>query len=230
MLKLLSKVSVVKLTIAAVAATALTMWIMIRVSAAADHFGPTPQGYGVLATPTAKQGDGPVDLVEYFFYDCQHCFEFDPGLQMLIGQLGDRVHVRRVPVGSGDVLKRHAALYYTLDKMGQAELFRSSIFIQLHEHPGSLDSDDQLVAWIKDQGIDTAKFAAIYHSPEIADAFAAGQAEMVRDGISTVPSVVIGGKWVVSPNTASGIQPAYKVMADRVIAAKATGASTGTGG
>lgn len=229
MLKLLSKASVVKLTIAAVAATALTMWIMIRVSAAADHFGPTPQGYGVLATPTATQGNGPIEVVDFFFYDCPHCFEFDPGLQMWIGQLGDRIHVRRVPVGSSDVLKRHAALYYTLDKMGQAELFRSSIFIQLHEHPGSLDSDDQIVAWLKEQGVDTSRFASVYHSPEIASAVAAGQAEMVRDGISTVPSVVIAGKWVVSPNTASGIQPAYKVMADRILAAKSTATDAQTG-
>ncbi|MFP3637510.1 DsbA family protein [Paraburkholderia sp. SIMBA_054] len=221
-MKLLSKYTVVKLSVIAVLSVCVAGWMLYRVASANEHYGPTPEGFAVMETapavPVVK--DGAVELVEYYFFDCPHCMSFDPALQAAIEAEGNAVHVRRIPVGSGDLLTRHAALYYALAQMGKAEGLRHEIYATLQADGHALDTDEKTIAWVKAQGIDGAEFERVYHSAAVKDAIAAGHAEMVRAGITTVPTLVVGGKWVVSPTTAGGETRALEVMKGRIEAAR----------
>ena len=64
--------------------------------------------------------------------------------------------------------------------------------------------------------MDVAKFTRAYQSVSIEADRQAGIAELKRDQISTVPTVVLDKRWVVSPTTAGGIAAAISVMDGRV--------------
>ena len=53
---------------------------------------------------------GKVEVIEFFFYKCPHCFAFDPLLGDWLHRLPPDVTFRRIPVGQQAMLKLHARI------------------------------------------------------------------------------------------------------------------------
>ncbi|MBN3760935.1 DsbA family protein [Burkholderia sp. Ac-20365] len=230
-MKLLGKYSLVKLSIAAVLATCGAMWVVSRVSLANDHYGPSPEGYAIIqsakdSAPTVS--GGAVEVLDLYFSACPHCKSFDPKLQAWIEMEGSRIHVRRIPVANGDVLTRHAALFYSLDRMGQADRLRTAIYDALADDSHALDTDQKIADWVTKRGVDASEFGRLYRSPDVAAVIQAGRDELAHTNVNTVPAIVIGGKWVVSPTTAGDEAKALDVMSGRIDAALGSAAKNPT--
>ena len=215
-MRFLGKFTLIKLAVASVIGAGLAAAVVVHAMSGTETYPRSAIGYGVIADATPPAATTPVEVVDYFFYDCPHCNDFNRPLEAWIAHEGGRIHVRRVPVGNAPVLMRHQRLYYALDQLGQAERLRDAIYSAIHEKGEKLETDDQIVQWVSARGVDATAFRSAYASAEVTARVAAGQAELARANIGTVPSVVIGGEWVVSPTTAGGLTQALGVMTGRV--------------
>ncbi|MGF6440491.1 thiol:disulfide interchange protein DsbA/DsbL [Paraburkholderia youngii] len=215
-MKFLGKFTLVKLAVASVVGAGLAAAFIVHAMTGTETYPQTASGYGVIANAVPPATTSPVEVIDYFFYDCPHCNDFNRPLEAWVAHEGGRIRVRRVPVGNAPVLMRHQRLYYALDQLGQAERLHDTIYSAIHQQGQSLETDDQIVQWVSAHGVDAAAFKRAYASNEVTAKVAAGQAELARANIGTVPSVVIGGEWVVSPTTAGGLTQAVNVMSGRV--------------
>jgi len=76
--------------------------------------------YLKVKQPIAMQSTGKIEVVEFFWYGCPHCYHFEPVLEPWVAKLPADVHFRRIPVGFNDVRKEfHQRLYFTLEAMNQ---------------------------------------------------------------------------------------------------------------
>lgn len=228
-MKWLNKISVVALTSVCLVVLLGTVGVMRLIQSTSDHYGRTALGYAALTQAVSREDVGPVDLVDFYYYGCPHCNDFEAPLDAWVAHEGARVRIRRVPVGSDDVRVRQAHLYYALSSMGLAERFQSAIYLEIHQRGNALDTDAKILAWVKNQGLDIAQFARAYHSPAVEAERQAGIAELKRDEISTVPTVVVGTRWVVSPTTAGGIAAALDAMSGRVQATALSSSKVASG-
>lgn len=158
--------------------------------------------YARLGQPLPGE-PGKIEVIEFFFYRCPHCYAFDPLLEAWVHQLPPDVSFRRVPVGGIKVLQLHQRMFYTLQAMNAlTPQVHSGIFNAIHQGGAELDDEAAIVALMGRLGVDTAKFKSTFNSFAIAPKLAQGQKLAELGGVETVPALVIGGRFRTSPSSA----------------------------
>ena len=172
--------------------------------------------YTVLAAPQPTQTVGKkVEVVEFFAYHCGACNAFEPTLNAWIKKQGDNIVMRRIPLPFQGPSDPEARLFLTLDAMGKLEQYHDRVFRAVHVERKRLSKDDDIIAWAAANGLDKAKFMEAWNSfgvqtklkrlSQLADAYK----------VSGTPTVVIDGKYAVSPDAvrqANKIQDVGQLM------------------
>lgn len=155
-----------------------------------------------MPQPTAVPA-GKVEVIEFFWYGCSHCADFEPLLQSWVKKLPADVSFRKVPAIFNETWAAGARLYYTLDAMGLSEKLTPAVFNAMVKQRTRLNEDAVLFDWISKQGVDRQKFADMYRSFAI-DGKVRKAAEMTQEyGFGGVPAVVVGGKYMPAPSLGS---------------------------
>ena len=104
--------------------------------------------YLVLDKPVPSEAPaGKVEVIEFFWYACPHCFAFEPALTAWLKKLPKNVAFRRVPVVFQDSFIPPQKLYYTLEAMGQLEAVHGKVFNAIHVERQKLDKDNLVIDW-----------------------------------------------------------------------------------
>ncbi|MDR7335157.1 thiol:disulfide interchange protein DsbA/DsbL [Roseateles asaccharophilus] len=144
-----------------------------------------------LPTPPGK-----IEVVEFFFYRCPHCFAFDPLLESWVHQLPADVSFRRVPVGQQALLKLHQRMFYALEAMGAlTPAVHTGIFQAFHRQGVDANDEAAVTALVGRLGVDTAKFKQAFSSFGVQGKVAQGQKLAELAGADSVPALMIGGRW-----------------------------------
>jgi thiol:disulfide interchange protein DsbA len=148
---------------------------------------------------------GKIEVVEFFWYGCPHCYAFEPVVHAWSKQLPDDVSFRRVHVGFRANIKLHQRLFFALEAMGKEEELLQRVFSAFHVEQLNLDSEKAIFDLAARMGLDMAKFTAAFNSfgVQTKSAQASKLSEAYR--IDGVPALGIGGKFLTSPAMA-GIQ------------------------
>ena len=64
---------------------------------------------------------GKIEVIEFFWYGCPHCYAFEPSLGPWIKKLPADVSFRRVHAQFTPQWVQHAKLFYALDAVGEVE-------------------------------------------------------------------------------------------------------------
>jgi thiol:disulfide interchange protein DsbA len=177
-----------------------------------------PEGQGWRKVSPAVRTEAPagkVDVVEFFWYGCPHCYRFEPVLRRWVAQLPDDVAFRRVHVPFQE--RKHQQLYYTLVAMGQEDKVGPLVFRALHEERRRLDSDKEILDWAAAQGLDPKAFGDHFSSFGVRTAMSRGTREMNEYGVDGVPMVGVAGKYLTAPSLAGSNQAALDLV-DKMIA------------
>jgi thiol:disulfide interchange protein DsbA len=168
--------------------------------------------YRILPIPQAVEVKGKVEVIEFFWYGCPHCYDFEPELSAWVKRQPKDVSFRRVPVAFRDDFLPHSQLFYALEAMGKGDALNEKVMYAMHKENKRLLTESEIADWVASQGIDRNTFLASYRSfAVVSKARAAKQlAEAYR--IDGVPTIVMQGKYVTSPSIAGSKAKAIAVM------------------
>ena len=168
--------------------------------------------YRILPVPQPVETKGKVEVIEFFWYGCPHCYDFEPELSAWVKRQPKDVVFRRIPVAFRDDLLPHSQLFYALEAMGKGDALNEKVMYAMHKENKRLLNETEIADWVASQGIDRNTFLATYRSfAVISKARAAKQmAEAYR--IDGVPTIVMQGKYVTSPSIAGTKAKAILVM------------------
>ena len=154
--------------------------------------------YQRLQHPQPTDTGKKVEVLEFFWYNCPHCFAFEPHLAEWAKKQGDRIVLKRVPVGFRDSFVPQQKLYYTLEAMNRLDLHKE-VFDAIHVKRQRLDREEQIMAFIERQDIDKKKFADTFNSFTVQSKVA--RVRQLQDiyRIEGVPTIAIDGQYVTSP-------------------------------
>ncbi|MDO9237017.1 MAG: thiol:disulfide interchange protein DsbA/DsbL [Aquabacterium sp.] len=150
------------------------------------------------AVPTAAPA-GKIEVVEFFWYGCSHCNQFEPYLAAWAAKLPADVAFRRVPVAFREVpFGAHQRLYYALEAMGMIPALHGKVFHAMHEEGLKLDQPGAMADFLVKQGVDKAKFLSLYDSFSVQTK--GRQARTLADAykIDGVPALGISGLYYTS--------------------------------
>jgi thiol:disulfide interchange protein DsbA len=160
------------------------------------------EGLHFLAVSPPAPADLPpghkAEVIEFFWYECPHCFDFDPAVEAWRARLPADVSFRRVPVG---FTARHQAsqkLFYALQVMGALDLMHPRVFSAIHLLHQRLLSEAEMAAFVAAQGIDGAKFTDTLRSFQVSTL--ATRARQLSDAYKcdAVPMLGVNGRWTTS--------------------------------
>ena len=151
-----------------------------------------------------------IEVIEFFYYGCPICYEFQPHLSRWLIQGPNYISIRRVPTLPSEGTEglegwvRFARLHYTLEAMGQIARLHWPIYDNFHFDGVLLNDEKVMVEWISKNGIDREKFLAIYRSAEIQAKLDEVRRLMTTYDIRSVPTVVVDGKYLPTARMAGG--------------------------
>lgn len=139
---------------------------------------------------------GKVEVIEFFFYRCPHCFAFDPLLEAWAHQQPADVSLRRVPVGQQALLKLHQRMFYALEAMGaMSPTVHTGIFNAIHRQGVEANDEAGIVALVQRLGVDPARFRQAFNSFGVQGKLAQGSKLAELCGVDGVPALVVGGRF-----------------------------------
>ena len=172
---------------------------VVALSAAAAPNAPT-EGVEYQRVPAQPTDSGKkVEVMEFFWYNCPHCFQFEPHLAEWIKKQGDRIVMKRVPVGFRESFVPQQKLYYTLEAMNRLDLHRA-VFDAIHAGRQKLDREEQIMAFIAKQDIDQKKFTETFSSFTVQSKVSRVRQLQESFRIDGVPTVVVDGQYITSPS------------------------------
>lgn len=173
--------------------------------------------YVRLSRPQPTAADK-IEVLEFFFYTCPHCFAFDPVLEAWVKQLPADVSFRRVPIGQGAMQKMLSRTYYALENLGQTHGTHTAIFNALHRERRDLVDEKSMTDFLGSIGQDKAKFTAAYNSFGVQTK--AQQALKLADayGVDSVPALAVGGRFRTSPAMAGAPGQPEHVQGQQAVA------------
>ncbi len=172
--------------------------------------------YTLLKNPQPVATGNKIEVLEFFWYRCPHCFQLEPGLDKWVKTLPRDVQVRRVPTVFREDWMPGAKIYYTLEQMGLLGTLHNKVFNAYHLEHLNLNDPAVLGSWIAKQGVDRKKFEAIYHSFSIQAKATQGAKLSQNYGITGVPAFVVDGKYSTSMSM-TGSEPRLFEVLDQLI-------------
>ena len=146
--------------------------------------------------PQAPLGDGDqVEVIEFFWYGCPHCRDFEPTVTKWSAGLPEHVTFTQMPVMFGGPADLHAQVYYALQGMGELERVHEKFFHAMHVDKKKLRTRDTVDAFLEENGVDMAKFAEAMNSFAVAAKVNRARALMRRYGVRGVPALVVDGRY-----------------------------------
>jgi protein dithiol oxidoreductase (disulfide-forming) len=164
--------------------------------------------------PIATDAAGKIEVVEFFWYECPHCFELEPLLESWVPKLAKDVQFRRVPATFNDRWKISARVFYALESMGIEDKLHKPLMDAIHKDRLRITDDRQRAEWLAKQNVDVAKFEAAMKSFAVESRLKRAD-QLVRDSrIDGVPALMINGRYLV---TAGGNLPRMLDTANALI-------------
>ena len=169
-------------------------------------------GYEDLATIQPVQETDKVEVIEFFWYGCPHCYDFEPKLSKWEENLPKNVNFIRQPTIFNAVWGKHAKAYYVAESLGVVEKVHTDFFEAIQNKKQKLQTEDQLVKFFIAHGVDEKQFRDTYNSFLVDTKMRQAQAIAPRYGITGVPAVVVNGRYKVTARSAGSHDKMIEVI------------------
>lgn len=155
-----------------------------------------------------------VTVEEFFWYGCPHCFHLDPVIDGWKAKKAADVDFQRVPntLGRPDG-ELHMKAFYIAESLGVGEKIHKSLFAAIHQKNQLMNTPDQLRALFeREAGVKSADFDKGTSSFMVDSRSRRAQQLAISYGITSVPTLVVGGKYTTSATQAGSPENALKVV------------------
>lgn len=154
--------------------------------------------YIVLATPQPTEDQRSIEVIEFFWYGCPHCYELHPHIDNWRKNAPKDVKFRYVPAIFRANWTPAAKTFYAMEALGITKELHDKVYKAIHRDKIDLSKEAVLFDWIEKQGIERAKFINAYNSFSVQNQVAK-VSQMIRQyKLTGVPALVVEGKYITS--------------------------------
>ncbi|WP_309477317.1 thiol:disulfide interchange protein DsbA/DsbL [Nitrosomonas supralitoralis] len=168
--------------------------------------------YIVLTKPQPTEDNTKIEVLEFFWYGCPHCYSLHPHLKTWLMNIPSDVSFRYVPAILRTNWVSAAKIYYAIEAMGQTDTLQDKVYDAIHNDKIDLNNESILFDWIEKQGIDRKKFENIFNSFAVQNQVAKSTQMTRQYQMNGVPALVINGKYLTSGRMGGTPQDTIKTL------------------
>jgi len=162
--------------------------------------------YKVMSPAQPTSSGSKVEVLEFFFYGCSHCYYLHGPLSAWEKKMPKDVNLQFVPVIFRDTREPMARTFYALEALGEREKLHNDLFEAWNVFNTDLSDEQKITAFVAKRGVDAQKFGAAYNSFSLAGKVARSN-QLVRSyAIRGTPTIAVDGKYIIT-----GLEPADTV-------------------
>jgi thiol:disulfide interchange protein DsbA len=166
-----------------------------------------------LISPAVRTADpGKIEVVEFFWYGCGHCYHFEP----LVGQwkksIADDVDFRGSPAIWNQAMDLHAKAYYVAEVLGVMDTMHTALFQAMNVDKKRLSSEAEVAAVFAANGVSTEDFNKALNSFGVSSQVRQADARAKAAKITGTPEMMVNGKYRVSTRKAGNQANMLKVV------------------
>ena len=167
-----------------------------------------------------------IEVREFFWYGCPHCYSFEPYLNKW-RKSAKHIDFVRSPAflslteqdAQNDRHKQqirryylHARLYFALQKLGVLGKMHGKVFDAMHKENKRLASLPEITAYVTGKGVNKSRFTAAMGSDAVAETVHQSRRLELSYDIRSVPILIVDGRYMTSPGMAGGRAKAIAVL------------------
>ena len=154
--------------------------------------------YTVIKTPLTLEKPDQIEVREFFWYGCSHCYALEPSLNNWLATKPVDVNFIRTPAALNPVWEQNARAYYAVEGMGKmTAALHTQLFDTIHQKQQQLFDQKSLATFYAQNGIDQAQFNTAYNSFAVSTKINQSKQMAQRAGLSGVPALVVNGQYLV---------------------------------
>jgi thiol:disulfide interchange protein DsbA len=167
--------------------------------------------YKSLPQQTTDSADK-IEVLEFFWYGCPHCFTFEPHIQSWKKTKPANVEFKRVPAIFRPDWEVQARAYYALTNMGDIESVHVKIFEAIHKNKKRLNNLQVIADFVEKNGVNRKKFVEEYNSFAVDGMVRKAKKKQAAYKIEGVPAVVVNGKYLSSGSMSGSYDNLIKII------------------
>ena len=152
-------------------------------------------GYETLSPAQPTHNPEKIEVIEFFWYGCPHCYSLEPLMGAWLKNLPKNVEFIRQPAVFSELWGKHAKAYFTAEALGVVDKVHADLFDAIQNKKQKLETEDQLAEFFVAHGVKKTDFHDTYNSFLIDAKMRQAATTAGRYGITGVPAVIINGKY-----------------------------------
>jgi thiol:disulfide interchange protein DsbA len=154
----------------------------------------------MVPTQPTVGGADKIEVAEFFWYGCPHCYDFEPIINKWSENKAANVRFVRIPAMWNALVKLHARLYYTEEVLvrngviKKPALFRDTVF-QEYSRGNRMTTDTAIAKVFERFGVSADEFGRTWNSFEVNQKLRVAEDLARRYSIANVPTIVVNGKY-----------------------------------
>ena len=166
-----------------------------------------------LITPAVRTADpDKIEVAEFFWYGCGHCYTFEPVLSQWKKTLPEDVDFQGSPAIWNAKMEIHARAFYTAKLLGVLDTLHPVIFQAMNVDRKQLSSESEIAALFVANGVSEEDFSKAFNSfgvnSQVEQGISAGKAAK----ITGTPALMVNGKYHVGGRKAGSQAEMLKIV------------------
>jgi len=162
--------------------------------------------YRILKSVQPTQSGNKIEVLEFFFYGCSHCFKLHPYISAWEKKMPKDVTFTYIPAVFNPTWEVSARTFYALESMGKRAQLHDDLFNAWNVENLELVDEASTTEFLAKHGVDRKKFSDAYNSfsmqSQVMRAKQMGQAYDIRG----TPTLIVDGKYMVPGDSAATVQ------------------------
>lgn len=171
-------------------------------------------GYELLATPMNTSDPEKVEVLEFFWFGCPHCFAFEPSINEYHENKPEHVAFVREAPALNPQWEQHSRIFYAARSLDITDQIVAKVFDQIHLSKKRLRKPKDIGKFIEslDVGVDSGKFQKTMKSFAVDAGLRRSLQLAQQSGITGVPAIIVNGKYRTSVSMAGGHEAVIQVI------------------
>lgn len=169
--------------------------------------------YTVINPAQPTSSGNKIEVLEFFFYGCSHCFNIHPLISAWEKKIPKDVQLTYVPTIFNDGMESMARTYYALETLGKLDTLHDELFNAWNVQKLDLRENNKAINFVAQQGIDRKKFSDAFNAFSMQSKVMRSKQMAQSYNIRGTPTLIVDGKYMVA---VLGPADSMRVMADLV--------------
>ena len=154
--------------------------------------------YEILDSPSVTRDPSKVEVVEVFWFGCNHCYALESYILPWKKALPKDVDYWKSHATWNPTLKIHARLFYSAKALGIEDKIVPGAFTAIQREGRFLTGNSELEYFFKGFGVEKEKYLSVSNSFGVNNAVKQADNRMRQWTITGVPTLIVNGKYKVS--------------------------------